>query len=347
MIGKRIAVICTFITVIVAMTFGIWWWQPWGTGSATEEDSPQSSLITVPLERGSLFTSTRISGKLSFGEPAELPASSGMITALPDVGTEISLGQRVYECDGKPIVLMTGPRPFWRDLSVGVSDGEDVRQLQQNLADMGYYTGHVGTKFDKYTKAAIKEWQESLSLKRTGIFSLGDVVVTSASPIRIDRVTAGLGAVNAIPATYTSPTRIVTAPLSPSQLGELETRQSVEVQLPDGSKTDGQITAVLPSKPAVGDQEEVKPQVIITVKGAQDAPSGDVRISIFHENTTDALVVPVSALIAISEDNYAVEVFQPNTDIIRVPVKIGKVVGTKAEIIAGDVNEGDQVVMSK
>lgn len=48
------------------------------------------------------------------------------------------VGERVYEADGAPVVLFRGSRPFWRELSVGSSDAEDIRQLQSNLTALGF-----------------------------------------------------------------------------------------------------------------------------------------------------------------------------------------------------------------
>ena len=54
-----------------------------------------------------------------------------------------------------------------RDLVYG-DEGEDVTQLQQRLADLGYYTAAVSGKFREATRAAVKRFQEDFDLEVTG-----------------------------------------------------------------------------------------------------------------------------------------------------------------------------------
>lgn len=346
--GKRWVVAAAVLACIAAVGATVLWLRP--SGAATPE--PQSggqAVVTTPVERGSLATSTRLSGKLSFGESQALPPTQGILTAVPTAGAQIGLGEAVYEVEGQPVVLMVGPRPFWRELSMGVSDGEDIRQLQQNLADLGYYYAYVGDTFDQYTEDALKRWQADRGLEKTGVFTPSDVVVVPVAPIRIDRITGSLGLSETSPATFTSPVRSVTAPLNDSQVKALEVGRPVKIQTGDGSTFPGEITQITEGKPAAGDQEAVKPAAIIAVEGADEATPGDVKVVITEETADDLLLVPVSSLLATSDDGYAVEVQRggPAGELVRIPVEIGRVSSSKAEIISGELEEGDEVVVTR
>lgn len=348
--AKKVVIGVTACLLTALALGGMLWWKPWNAAAAgADEQSGTSEAVVVPLERGTLATSTKLTGRISYGDPIALPASAGMLTGLPEAGMEIGRGATVYENEGRPVTLMVGARPFWRELSVG-SEGEDVRQLQQNLADMGYYDYYVGDKYDWYTEQAVKAWQKDLGVEKTGVFLPSDVVVTSAAPVRIDRVTGKLGESGVSPATYTSPERQISAPLTSGLEKEIEVGQKVEVKLTDGSVLEGAVTDIIPGKPATGEEEEVKAQAIIRAEGIEDASPGEVRIAAIHEGDSDALLVPITALLANADGQYAVEVKRMangQSTIVRVPVEIGRVSNTKAEILSGDVAEGDNVVVSR
>ena len=47
--------------------------------------------------------------------------------------------------------------------------GEDVRELQQKLTDLYYYTGNISGRYREGTRAAVKAFQEDFGLEATGI----------------------------------------------------------------------------------------------------------------------------------------------------------------------------------
>ncbi|HLX88955.1 MAG TPA: hypothetical protein VKR22_10940, partial [Acidimicrobiales bacterium] len=69
---------------------------------------------------------------------------TGTYTALPDPGTAVQPGGTLYRVDDFPVVLMSGSTPAWRPFAAGMSDGPDVRELQQNLLTLGYAHGLFG-----------------------------------------------------------------------------------------------------------------------------------------------------------------------------------------------------------
>ncbi len=60
-----------------------------------------------------------------------------MITKIPaGPGTRVESGGQVLELSGRPVFVLAGTTPSYRDLAVG-GTGDDVAQLQRGLAALG------------------------------------------------------------------------------------------------------------------------------------------------------------------------------------------------------------------
>ena len=61
----------------------------------------------------------------------------------------ITRGHSLYDVDDEPAAfLLYGSLPAWRDFAPGMTDGEDVRQLERNLRALGYDPGDVDDDWD-------------------------------------------------------------------------------------------------------------------------------------------------------------------------------------------------------
>ncbi|MCX5233350.1 peptidoglycan-binding protein [Streptomyces sp. NBC_00233] len=79
---------------------------------------------TVKVTRGALAEETAVKGELGHGPEVPLSVNaSGTVTWLPDRGTTVKQGQAVLRVDDRPVVLLYGALPMYRDLGVTVSDG--------------------------------------------------------------------------------------------------------------------------------------------------------------------------------------------------------------------------------
>ncbi len=346
------------VVLILAAAVAAWWLRPWE--ALTVEAAP-AEPVTAAVEHATLTSQVRLNAQLSYGDAAPLPAAGGTITALPAAGTTVQTGQRVYEADGRPVVLFRGARPFWRELSVDQAEGEDVRQLQQNLADLGFYSGDVDGGFGWLTRQAVRDWQKSLGAAQTGVFSPFDVVVADAPGIRIAQVTARLGDAGTSPANYTETTLRATARLTAAQARELTAGTPVVVVLPDGTEIETTLAGVDPGGQPAGDGGETTPPTA-TIEFAdqeQVAAAGPVAVRIViraQDEQPATLVVPVTALLATADGGYAVEVWD-GEKATRTPVEIGLVADARAQVLAsgtemdgktGDVLKvGDLVVLAR
>jgi hypothetical protein len=334
--------------VLVAAAVAAVVWQPWRDltpAAATEKPA------TVKAERTTLTSDLLLSGDLTYGDTIQMPGRQGIVTWLPSVGAVIAVGHSVYEVDGRPVIAVQGSRPFWRDLRVGIDDGPDVLQLEQALAALGY-GAHVtvDTHFTSATAAAVKAWQKALGLARTGVVGLGDVVAINAPSVRISEVTAKLGdPAGGNPLSYTSTTIRAVADLTDAQARELVAPTAVTVRLPDGTEIPAKITLIDPGGVPTGEGNdttsasaviEFADQKVVEAVGLRS-----VKVTIARDEVADALVVPVTALLATLDGGYAVDVVRKGKT-VRVPVQLGLIADTRVQITGGDLKEGDDVVVA-
>jgi multidrug efflux pump subunit AcrA (membrane-fusion protein) len=279
----------------------------------------------------------------------------GTVTALPDEGSVVERGEALYELDGQPSgILMYGDRPAWRELAIGL-EGEDVRQLQGNLLELGLGGDALtasGT-FDEATLAAVKAWQASLGTPETGVIELGEIVflpgavrVAGHSVSTGDTVTAGLEVLTA-----TSTDRVVTVDLAADEQALVTPGDEVEIDLPDGTRATGTVATIGTVATAAGDGQG-SPTVEVTIVLDDPAASGTVDqapvdVLITTLSREDVLAVPVNALLALLEGGYAVEVVAADgtTSLVGVETGLFQDGWVEIEVPAGGLSEGDQVVV--
>ena len=280
------------------------------------------------------------------------PAAAGgtaTITWLPAIGTVVSRGQRVYAVNGLPVVLFYGRQPAWRALAFGVSGGPDVRQLNRNLAALGYGPGLAGDQFSLATQQAVTNWQQATGLPVTGTVPLGQIVFLPGPLLVAQQVAATGGPVPAgTPLLQgTSTDADVQVLLDPGLAPGVRAGNRVLVTLPNGAADPGVVTQVsrVAQNPASGSQgqdspgSQQSPVVPATVRllrpwhGALD--QAQVQVAITSAVDWNVLAVPITALLARPDGQFAVVVLERGVGrTIRrtVPVRTGLF-----DEIAGDV----------
>jgi peptidoglycan hydrolase-like protein with peptidoglycan-binding domain len=112
-------------------------------------------------------------------------AATGTITeVVARSGEWVDSGEVLYTVDLHPVVIARGNSPMFRNLASGDS-GNDVKQLQQFLTDHGFYNGIIDGKFSSLTTAAVKSWQRSLAVPRTGMVLASELVFVPSLPVRV------------------------------------------------------------------------------------------------------------------------------------------------------------------
>jgi peptidoglycan hydrolase-like protein with peptidoglycan-binding domain len=343
-IGIPIAVIViTAIAVAVVL-------QPWRAPATASSDEDEPA--TVIADRTTLTSNLLLNGSLSYGDEISLPGRNGIVTGLPGAGDEIAVGHSLYEVDGRPVIAIRGSRPFWRSLEQGMGDGPDVTQLEQALVDFGFGSGiTVDDEFTWSTASAVKAWQKALGLERTGSIALGDIVAVNAGSVRVASVTARLGdQAQQSPLSYTRTVLQAVADLTDAQAREIVPATVVTVRLPDGTELPGTITEVDPGGDPTGvDGETTSASATVTFDDPTAAAGiglRAVKVILASESVDDALVIPVTALLATLDGGYAVDVIRSG-ETVRVPVEVGLIADTRVQIIGGELAEGDVVVVAQ
>ncbi|HEY4028634.1 MAG TPA: peptidoglycan-binding domain-containing protein [Candidatus Dormibacteraeota bacterium] len=256
------------------------------------------------------------------GGPGGGGGSSIVVTWLPGVGDVVDRGQPVYRANGVPITLLFGDEPLSRQLAQSVS-GHDVQELEQNLLALGYAgSGNLqadGT-FTAADTAAVKRWQQALGVPVTGVVDVGDVVVLSGAA-RVTHLQVAVGAAVSSGAqilSASSTARQVVVQLDAARQSQVRVGDQVTVVLPNQKTTAGTVAAVgrvatQPSPGATGQGSSSTPTVEVDVTPGDPAATGTidqapVQVSITTATVADALVVPVTALLAQPGGEYAVEV---------------------------------------
>lgn len=141
---------------------------------AAQAEAPEPGPVTAPVERRTLEAEVIVRGTVRFDEPIEIsllgaPAVDGeaVATWLPEEDAQVADGDVLLEASGRPVFAVEGALPAYRDLRPGMS-GDDVEQLQESLARLGYDPGDIDGSFGAATETALSEWYEDAGYEAPG-----------------------------------------------------------------------------------------------------------------------------------------------------------------------------------
>jgi hypothetical protein len=297
-----------------------------------------TSLKTVT--RQDLYDQNQVSATLGYaGSYTVVNRAQGTITSLPSTGQVVTEGHVLYEVNGQPVVLLYGSTPMYRSLSEGAlaSDvtGPDVQELNADLVALGYATraelNPASDEFTWRTKIGVEDLQAALGVSQTGTLALDQVVFLPTSA-RISAISATLGAPvgpGQSVMSATSNARQVSIPLDADQQSQVAVGDHVTITLPDNQNTPGVISSVgtVAVAPAAGSSGS-SATITVLVNPTDPAATGTwdqapVQVSITTGSVSNALVVPVDALLAQADGGYAVEVVGADGIHRLVPVSTG------------------------
>lgn len=308
--------------------------KPFDTGGPSRpgvvDNADPTGLQAV--SRQDLSSQTQVSATFGYaGGYSVVNQAQGTLTSLPSEGQVVSQGQVLYQVDGAPVVLLYGTTPTYRSLSEDLT-GTDVEELNADLVALGYATSAEippgSDDFTYWTKVGVEKLQAVLGVTDNGTLALGQAVFEPTA-VRVTSVSATLGA-PAQPGqpvlTATSTTRQVSIALDADQQSEVAVGDKVTITLPNSQTTPGVISSV--GTVATAGQNGGSSTITVLVNLTDPAATGDwdqapVNVTITTGSVSNALVVPVDALLAQSNGGYAVEVV--GADAIRhlVPVTLG------------------------
>lgn len=365
------AVVVTAVAVVGALGLG---GGEDGPGSGGPDSGREGG--TVRVTRGTLVDETEVDGTLDHG--AEVPfqvRAEGTITWLPKPEKTVARGRTLLRVDERPVVLLYGDLPMYRELAVGEDAdrplrGLDVRQFESNLAALGYSGFTVDDTYSELTADAVKRWQKDLGRPRTGKVGIGDVAYVPG-PIRIARTSGRVGGqATGDVLSYTSTSRVVTVEASAGDTGWAERGRQVTVELPGGRAVKGRVAEVgQDASPASqgagsgagaeggdgggagsgsgGGAKSATVPVLIRI-GDQKAlgrlDSSPVTVRYVGRKRENVLTVPVAALVALAEGGHGLELADSDKKSSRfVAVETGLFANGKVEVSGSAVREGMKV----
>ncbi|WP_205863788.1 peptidoglycan-binding protein [Planosporangium mesophilum] len=342
-----------------------------GSGSPPAGSGTTRTGGTVRVARTTLINATTVDGTLDHGPEIPLGVkTTGTVTWLPAAGTVVRRGEPLLRIDDRPVVLLYGDLPMYRRLAESAPPaadsaptpaataeplrGRDVKQFETNLKDLGYGGFTVDETYSKQTTQAVKRWQKDLGVPQTGAMEVSDVVYTSG-PVRIGRTLVRVGA----PATgdlvgYTTTDRMVTVNAPVGEASWASTGTAVEVVLPDGRSVPGTVAGVgadASAPPSTGGQTagadgsaNQNPTVPVLIEIPDQNVLGNlnsspVKIRYVVDKRENVLAVPVTALVALAEGGYGLEVADGGSSRF-VAVQTGLFADGQVEVSGTDVHDG-------
>jgi hypothetical protein len=190
---------------------------------------------------------------------------------------------------------------------------------------------------------AITRWQRDAGLLDDGVLEVGDLVVL-AGAVRVDAVSAVVGDDAAGPLmSVTRTTKVITAEIDAADAASLKDGTAVTLRMPDGAEAPGTVTAVATVAATPDGQPPGGPQqVAVTIAPGKGVglDGGSVEITVKGETREDVLTVPVSALLALREGGYALQL--PDDRLL--PVDTGLFAMGMVEVTGAGLAEGLAVV---
>ncbi|WP_025272533.1 peptidoglycan-binding protein [Haloglycomyces albus] len=315
-------------------------------GAAEERSLPPE---TVDVTRETLKETRTEEGDLVYEHSAVLTAAGiGTVTKVPEPGTSVEQGGELYRVDDKPVLLFQGKLPFYRELGPG-DRGDDVRQLERNLTELGYDGFEADDSFTYYTGTALAQWQKDNGLDDSGTFDPGTVAVAE-SDIRVNAVEVDKGqklAGGEEVLTYSGRERKVIVELAENKASGIAEEDEVTVSVPGSDPLKGVVSSVSMADTTDPDTGEKTTRVEIGIdlddpSAVTDVETAGVDVDFAGRVREDVLTVPVSALVVLPGNGYGVEAVREGKA-EYLPVETGLFADGNVEISGEGVEEGLRV----
>jgi len=275
----------------------------------------------------------------------------GTVTSIVAEGAIVRQGGELLTIDGETVVLLIGETPVFRAMAVGVS-GDDVLQLEDALVELGHGDTAGFTAdgvFDEATRLGVVTWQEAIGATPDGVVNVGDVIFLP-NPIRVGETLVTAGDVvhdgTQIMTTSVSST-FVSVELSTDDQDLVAVGDAVVVVLPDGTREPAVVTEIGTVVQA-NQQGATFFEMTVTLDDPAAAPGLDeapVDVEVVGDSAVEVLAAPVTALIALAEGGYAVEVVAEDGTTFLVAVDPGLFADGFVEMTSDDLAAGMVVVI--
>jgi peptidoglycan hydrolase-like protein with peptidoglycan-binding domain len=324
---------------------------------ASLRQPPEVVPVTDPLRREVLEQSVTLRGTVTPAERATPRFAAGVqgrvITAVGvQPGTELESGQVLLEVEGRPVIVLTGEFPAWRNFTSSMN-GPDVSQLQSALAELGFYhkkgqaLGTVGHR----TLNAVLALYQSLGYEPP---PWSDVpyqeFVFVPSDLRVvERAAVAVGdTLQADAIGLASLARRIEADLTVDQRAAVQPGVTIHVAGSSGTETwSGTIEHVLEIPRA--DDATGPNAAILTSEPVPDSIAGEQVFEVVLASTGEPALSAASAAVHSSGDGEAFVVVLDGGEETRVPVTVGVVTDNRIQITpvtSASLRPGDALVLN-
>ena len=276
---------------------------------------------------------------------------AGTVTAIASEGEILDHGDTLFVVEGDPVTLFVTDVPFYRTLDMD-SIGDDVRVLEESLVSFGFDADGalvVDDDFDVPTAAALTAWQASIGAPVDGVLNIGEIMVTE-DPIRVasSHISIGSNVTQGTPIyTPSTSTSVVSVRLPADDQELMVVGDSVTVVMPNGDDEPASVTTV--GSVAIRSQEfgtYFEVEITLDRQGAatglDEAP---VDVEVIDDRVENVLAVPVTALLALGEGGYAVEIDAGDGQTRLVSVEVGMYADGSVEVTSTELEAGTKVVV--
>ncbi len=143
---------------------------------ALSAEPPAPSLITVEVELTELAADVITRADVGYDDPASLSLNGSLggrppvllVTSAPERGDDLAEGSAAIEISGRPVFLLAGEIPVFRDLRPQTK-GPDVLQVEQALARLGFFTGEPDEEWTPDTGESVAAWYEAAGYTPNGV----------------------------------------------------------------------------------------------------------------------------------------------------------------------------------
>jgi peptidoglycan hydrolase-like protein with peptidoglycan-binding domain len=344
------------VLLVLGAAVGVWV----SMGSDDRAPAAAGVVATARVERATLSATESWDGTVGYGAPFTVSSgAAGTVTRLLGQGERVGRGDELYRVDERPVTLLVGEVPMYRDLAIGDS-GVDVRQLERNLAKLGYDGFETDRAFTASTAEAVRAWQRKIGVEPTGRVARRDAVFAPAGG-RVDAVHLRAGSVVSPGAPIldlTGSDQIAAVEAQLDDRDRFDMGSKATVVLPDGDEIKGTVRAVRVMRAGRGGaagesgaglgggetEAESVLDVELALAKAPDALVGaPVEVDVAIDERAGVLVVPVTALLALADGGYGLEVVRDDGASKIVRVDTGLFADGKVEVSGAGISEGTVV----
>ncbi len=341
---KRIVILAVLLGAVIGLGLVV-------MRLTADEAETAEELVIVIDEVDTMTLQDTVVLRGQVGREAAFTLTAGGGGRITGVSVEeesiVDVGDELLRINGRPMLAVADPVPYWRPLSRFVEDGPDVERLEQFLTDEGYSPGTVNQEFTGVTRDALEDWQADNGYPTDGIFLPTDVATgewpATVGGIDLDVGTTVVAGQALVP--FVDDDLSVTVQVDPTDRSRLETGLVARVTIPaTGAEGTGQISEL--AENAEIDQQGVERyRGEVNLDGDLGIVEGTaVRVEVILEQVTNALVVPVAAVSLDGEGKEEVRILNRAGELDRVFVETGLTEGAMVEIISG-LDGGEQVVI--